>query len=133
VLQFLYPISLLAAAGIIVPVIIHLWNIKNGKTLKIGSISLLGAPSNQRSRNFRVSDWPLLLLRCLLIILIALLLSAPLFSSRHAGSKNAGWIIVEKQRFHELWIKNKKEIDSLQHKGYELRDFNPGSRSQLSV
>lgn len=125
-LQFLYPLGLLAAAGMIVPVVIHLWNIKNGKTLKIGSISLLGSPSNQRSRNFRVSDWPLLLLRCLLILLIAFLLAAPLYSTRHATAEKAGWVLVEKQRFHELWTTQKKEMDSLQRKGYELRDYNTG-------
>ena len=125
-LQFLYPIGLLAAAGMIIPVIIHLWNIKNGKTLKIGSISLLGSPSNQRSRNFRVSDWPLLWLRCLLILLVALLLAAPLFKSKHPSTEKAGWVLLEKQSFHELWTKNKKEIDPLLKKGYELRDFSTG-------
>lgn len=125
-LQFLYPIGLLAAAGMIIPVIIHLWNIKNGKTLKIGSISLLGSPSNQRSRNFRISDWPLLLLRCLLILLVAFLLAAPLFKSKQSSAEKAGWVLLEKQRFHELWTNNKKQIDSLQKKGYELRDFNIG-------
>ncbi|WP_158796691.1 BatA domain-containing protein [Pedobacter sp. L105] len=125
-LQFLYPLGLLAAAGLIVPVVIHLWNIKNGKTLKVGSISLLGDPSNQRSRNFRVSDWPLLLLRILLILFIAFLLASPLFSSRHAAAEKAGWVLVEKQRFHELWPAHKKEFDSLRQKGYELRDFNTG-------
>jgi hypothetical protein len=132
VLQLLYPIGLLAAAGIIIPVIIHLWNIKNGRTLKIGSVSLLGSPSNQRSRNFRITDWPLLLLRCLLLVLIAFMLAQPLFKSKRTASEKTGWIVVKKEQLGGAWKKNRKEMDSLLQKGYEIHDFNTGfSRVEL--
>jgi len=132
VLQFLYPIGLLAAIGIIVPVVIHLWNIKNGRTLKIGSISLLGLPSNQRSRNFRITDWPLLLLRCLLLVLLAFLLAQPLFKSSRRAAEQPGWVLVKKEQLGLAWKENRKEIDSLLQKGYEIHDFNIGfSRLEL--
>lgn len=124
--QFLYPIGLLGAIGIIVPVIIHLWNIKSGKTIKVGSISLLGIPSNQRSSNLRITDWPLLLLRCLLVVLLAFLLSEPLYRSRLAATEKHGWIVMEKQSLPLVWKTYRKEIDSLVKKGYEIRDFNVG-------
>lgn len=125
-LQLLYPLGLLAVAGIVIPVIVHLWNIKNGKTLKIGSIALLGTPSNQRSRNFKVTDWPLLLLRCLLFLWIAFLLAQPLFSSKVSSSTHPGWVLVEKQHFPLLWKSNKRTLDSLVKLGYQIRDFNLG-------
>lgn len=125
-LQFLYPIGLLAAIGIIVPVVIHLWNIKSGKTLKIGSIALLGTASNQRSSHLKIADWPLLLLRCLLLLLLALVLAGPLYRASTKSAEQPGWILLEKQNLGILWKKNRTEIDSLIKKGYEIRDLHPG-------
>lgn len=125
-LQFLYPVGLLAAAGILIPVIIHLWNIKNGKTIKVGSISLMVVPARQRSRSVRINDWPLLLLRCLLILLTAFLIAAPVFKQEKAQAEKPGWILVEKQGFSTLWAKNKTRLEALIKKGFEIRDFNAG-------
>jgi hypothetical protein len=125
-LQLLYPIGLLAALGIIIPVVIHLWNIKSGKTLKIGSISLLGTASNQRSTHLKIADWPLLLLRCLLIALLALLLGSPVYQSAHPAAEEEGWIVVEKQHLSAVWKANRKVMDSLVRKGFEIHDFNTG-------
>jgi len=125
-IQFLYPLGLLAAIGIIVPIIVHLWNIKKGKTLKIGSISLLGAAVNQRSGNLRISDWPLLLLRCLLLVLLAFLLAVPAYEKKVTKLSEPGWILVEKHSLNQVWKENKKEIDSLLKKGYGILDFNIG-------
>jgi hypothetical protein len=121
--QLLYPIGLLAAIGIILPILIHLWNIKSGKTLKIGSIAFLGVPSNQRSRSFKITDWPLLLLRCLLIGLLAFLLAKPAYHKKLAATDQGGWILVEKTNFNKLWKTKRKQLDSLLVKGYEIHDF----------
>jgi len=125
-LQLLYPIGLLAALGIIIPVVIHLWNIKSGKTLKIGSISLLGTASNQRATHLKIADWPLLLLRCLLVLLLALLLGRPVYQAAHPAAEEAGWIVVEKQHLGRVWKENRKALDALIRKGFEIHDFNTG-------
>ena len=65
-LQLLNPIWLFAIGGIVIPLIIHLWNIKKGKTLKVGSISLLGESSRQSAKSLKLIDLLLLFLRCLL-------------------------------------------------------------------
>ncbi len=121
--QILYPLGLLAALGILIPVLIHLWNVKTGKTLKIGSVFLLGTPSNQRSRSFRVQDWPLLLLRCLIIFLAALVLSVPVMHTREKVTKAPGWILVEKSGLSELWKSHRFSMDSLIKAGYEIHDL----------
>ncbi|TDO22853.1 BatA domain-containing protein [Pedobacter duraquae] len=121
--QLLYPLGLLAALGIIVPVIVHLWNIKNGKTLKIGSIALLGSPSNQRSRNLKVTDWPLLLIRCILLLLVSLLLALPVYRTKQITADRPGWIVVERALLKEVWTKHKRQLDSLLSKGYQLHDL----------
>jgi hypothetical protein len=121
--QLLYPIGLLAAIGIALPILIHLWNIKSGKTLKIGSVAFLGVPSNQQSRSLKITDWPLLLLRCLLICLLAFLLARPAQRQKIQTSEQPGWVLVEKANFKKLWGTKRKQLDSLITKGYEIHDF----------
>lgn len=124
-MQFLYPIGLLALAGLMIPLIIHLWNVKQGKTLKIGSIALLGESSRASSKSFKINDWLLLVLRCLLILLAAFILSQP-FIKKASVKQNMGWILVEQSNFPKVFKAHRKSIDSLTRLGYEIHDFNVG-------
>ena len=128
-MHFLYPIGLLALAGLIIPFIIHLWNVKQGKTIKIGSIALLGESSRASSKSFKVNDWLLLLLRCLLLALLVLLLARPYFKKIIKPENKTGWILLDKATFKEVLTSNKKTIDSLLEKGYEIHDFNVGFKT----
>jgi hypothetical protein len=130
--QFLYPIGLLALAGLMIPLVIHLWNIKQGKTIKIGSIALLGESSKASSKSFKINDWLLLILRCLLLVLIVFLLSQPYFKKTASGSHKVGWVLVDKTIFPSVVKAHRKTIDSLLKKGYEIHNFNVGF-AQLSL
>ncbi len=124
--QLINPLWLFAIGGISIPLIIHLWNIKKGKTLKIGSISLLGESSRQSARSLKLIDLLLLFLRCLLLIIVALILAGPLWNSKINTSANKGWILIEKQNLTETSSQFKAEIDSLSKLGYEFHFFEPG-------
>jgi len=124
-LQLLNPIWLLGIGGIVVPLIIHLWNVKTGKTLKVGSIALMGESSRQNSRSLKLNDLLLLFLRCLLIILLSVLLAEPVWRSMQMPNENRAWILVEKDAFSETYSNYKKEIDSLLNAGNELHLFQP--------
>jgi len=128
-LQLLYPIGLLALAGLIIPVIIHLWSVKQGKTLKIGSIALLGESASATSKSFKLTDWLLFILRCLLLILIAFILTQPFFSKKIKTTANSGWILVQPNQFSKVYQDHKKSIDSLLTLGFELHEFNLGFKS----
>ena len=130
-MSLLYPIGLLALAGLIIPVLLHLWNIKQGKTLKIGSIALLGENASSSARSFKITDWLLFVLRCLLLILIAFVLAQPLLKKEVKATKNSGWILVDIGQFPEVYQSQKKSIDSLLNLGFELHDFNLGFKSFL--
>jgi hypothetical protein len=121
----------LALAGLIVPVIIHLWNVKQGKTLKIGSISLLGESSRASSKSFRITDWLLFLLRCLLIILIGFILAQPYLKKILNNKSQGGWILVSRADFPGVFKNNHKTIDSLIKTGYEIHDFDIGFKQIL--
>ena len=124
--QLINPLWLFAIGGISIPLIIHLWNIKKGKTLKIGSISLLGESSRQSARSLKLIDLLLLFLRCLLLSIVALILAGPLWNSKINTSANKGWILIEKQNLTETSSQFKAEIDSLSKLGYEFHFFEPG-------
>ncbi|RYE16452.1 MAG: hypothetical protein EOP42_33930 [Sphingobacteriaceae bacterium] len=122
-LQLTNPLWLWAIAAIIVPVLIHLWHIKTGKTLKIGSIALLGESAKQSSRSFLITDWLLMLLRCLLLLLLAFLLTEPLWQKQAETTKTKGWILIEKEPIKEVYAHFKPQVDSLLKAGYELHQF----------
>jgi len=122
----LNPIWLFALAAIGIPIVIHLWNIRNGKVLKVGSISLITAASRKSSRSLNLLDLLLLLLRCLLLIAIAFLLATPLWKQSSVNAQVKGWILLPKENLHEGYTKFKSSIDSLTGKGYEFHYFNKG-------
>ncbi|RAJ82032.1 putative membrane protein (TIGR02226 family) [Chitinophaga dinghuensis] len=117
-LHLLQPIWLLLTAGIAVPVILHLWNRKPGRILKIGSIQLLKSATVRHARSLRISELLLLLLRCLLIILTALLLAHPLWENNFSR-EHRGWIILEDDAYPHF----KKTIDSLVESGCDIHRF----------
>ena len=118
-------IWLFALAALGIPVAIHLWNIKRGKTLKVGSISLITAAS-QNSRSLKLHDLLLLLLRCLLLSLVALVLAMPLWQRHINTSQIKGWVLIPQEDLKETYQKFKPEIDSLNKAGYEFHYFNKG-------
>lgn len=127
-LQLLNPIWLFGIAGILVPLIIHLWNVKTGKTLKVGSIMLMGESSRQNSRSLKLTDLLLLFLRCLLIIILSFMLAEPVWKIAAKKEESKAWVLLEEGVFPETYRKFKNEIDSLVSTGNEVRLFEPGFR-----
>jgi hypothetical protein len=125
-MHFLNPIWLFAVAAIAIPVLIHLWNIREGKTLKVGSIAIVEASSRKRSRSFKLIDLLLLLLRCLLLILLAMVLALPFFVKHPDNTKVKGWLLIPKENLKEAYGKFKPTTDSLLKAGYAFHYFNPG-------
>jgi hypothetical protein len=125
-MQFLSPIWFFAVAAISIPLIIHLWNIKPGKTLKVGSISLITEASKSTKRSLKLLDILLLILRCLLLIIIATLLTGPIWQKHVYAQKAKGWVLIPKEIFKETYQKFKPTIDSLDKAGYEFHYFNKG-------
>lgn len=125
-MQFLYPIGLLALAGMVIPLIIHVWNIRQGKALKIGSIALLAERAALRSRSYRLTDWLLLFLRLLILILIALLIARPWIVNQQRQKMDNGWILLEKVQFRQVYQQHKDQIDSLLAKGFSLHELKTG-------
>jgi hypothetical protein len=118
-LQFVNPIWLAAGIGIIIPVIIHLWNVRKGKVLRIGSTLLMSDATQQNTSSLRLSQWLLLLIRCLMILFLAMLMAGPEW---HVNKQQTGkgWVLIDEKDFRMIYSQFKSPIDSLLSKGYEL-------------
>jgi len=124
--MLLNSIWLFALAALSIPVAIHLWNIRPGKTLKVGSTSLIHTSAQKSSRSFKLHDVLLLLLRCLLLALVAFILAMPVWQKYISSSSIKGWVMMPKENIKESYQKFKPEIDSLVKAGYEFHYFNKG-------
>lgn len=115
---------LIAAVGILVPLLIHLWNRKPLRIMAVGSIRWLKGSSTHSSRSLQLKEWPLLLLRCLMLLLFSILL-AGLFWERSPGERavKANYYLIHWQILPQL---SRSAIDSLEIKGWELRILAPG-------
>ncbi len=113
-----------AGAGITIPIALHLWNVRQGKVLKVGSVALLTNQAVKNSSSIKINELLLLLLRCQLIILAAVLLAKPQWTPANTATKN-GWVLLPKASFNKTYIHFKPMVDSLLQAGYRLHYFNP--------
>ncbi len=121
-ISFASSIWLWALAGIAIPLLIHLWNVRKGRTKKIGSIILFTETAVSRARSLRFSDLFLLMVRCLLFLMLAVFVAQPFLSS-HPTSNQKGWLLIERSHAGSLYQVYGKEIDSLLGKNFELHEF----------
>lgn len=79
-MAFIEPALLWGAAAIGIPILIHFWHQKRGKPLPWAATQWLTEKQQQQSRGLRLDNIWLLIIRCLLLILLAVLLAQPLLS-----------------------------------------------------
>jgi len=120
----LQPGFLFLSLAVVVPVIIHLWYIQQGKVLKVGSVALLTKDITKTSSSIKLHDLLLLFLRCLLILLLAVLLSQPQWTGN--TRKEKGWVLIDKGDVAQTYARFKPTVDSLLQGGYALHYFNKG-------
>ena len=76
----------LAAAGIAVPILIHLLYRKHRREIEWAAMELLNRALVTRSGQVKIEDWLVLLLRCVAILLLAMALLRPVLND------NASWV-----------------------------------------
>ncbi len=83
-MQFLFPWMLAGSLGVAIPIAIHLLNRYRYRVVDWGAMELLRRALITRSKRIKIEDWLLLLLRCLIVLLIALALSRPVLTPEGA-------------------------------------------------
>ncbi|MDR6808634.1 hypothetical protein J2Y45_005846 [Dyadobacter sp. BE34] len=76
-MAFLQPYMLWGMLAAAVPVAIHFWYQKRGKTIEWAAMRWLGEQTTLQHRGLRLNEVWLMIIRCLLVILLALILSKP--------------------------------------------------------
>ena len=79
-MNFLYPLFLAGMAAVTVPIILHLIKRHTRKHVTFSSLMFLQASPPRLRQRSRVEQWPLLLLRCLILCLLAFIFARPFFS-----------------------------------------------------
>lgn len=90
-LSLLFPLGLLALTALVVPLLIHLARRHHYAPLDFAALRWLRAKAQPRQR-IRFDEWPLLLVRLLLLTALALLLAHPLLHG--ATAPGAPWVVV---------------------------------------
>lgn len=76
-MSFLNPSYLWALLGLVVPVAIHLWSNKEGRTIKVGSVKFLENSDVKQTNSIKLNELLLLLLRLLMITVLVFILAEP--------------------------------------------------------
>lgn len=115
---------LLAAAGLLIPLAIHLWNKRPPRLLATGSIRWFRGSTSQSARSLQLKELPLLLLRCLMLFVFCLLMAGVYWQGAPAEKENKrGLYLVEAGL---VAGKSQSWVDSLSRQRKEVRLLAPG-------
>ena len=84
-MSFLVPAFLAGLAALLIPVLIHLTRRQTKEAVEFPSLMFVQRVPHRSTRRKQIRNWPLLLLRCLAIALIALAFARPLVQREEDG------------------------------------------------
>ena len=91
--------------------------------MQVGSIALMLQSDRQQAKSFRLKDLLLLLIRCLLIIILAILLARPQYTKPLHVENTKGWLLIEKEQVKAVYEQYQPLIDSLNNAGFLFHYF----------
>lgn len=93
-MSFIHAAFLAAGLAVAIPWAIHLTRRRKYLRVRLGSLRFLEPLVRDRQRMRRVEQWPLLLLRCLAVLLLALLFSRPFLPRPATAPQGAGEFLI---------------------------------------
>lgn len=115
------PIWLWGMAGLVIPVVIHFLSRKDMRIIRIGSLRHLEQAPTRQAIRIHLNDYLLLAIRCLIIVIIALLLSGVFLKQQETATR---WVLVERGlAHHKPWA---TLLDSLASQQFEIRSLEKG-------
>ncbi|MCP2043093.1 BatA domain-containing protein [Pontibacter sp. HSC-36F09] len=125
-MTFLSPYWLLAASAILVPIAIHLWNRRQGKTVKVGSLRWLEPSASKRWSSIKLNDVWLLLLRCCILLLLAGALAKPVWEGSPTTQQTKKAVFISQELLYSAALRDiKPTVDALLQRGYTLHRYTP--------
>ena len=115
-MSFLFPLYVLGALGIAIPILLHLRRRPPKEHVPFSSLMFLEKSPERLTRRTRVERWLLLALRCLILILLALMFSRPFLKSSTGliGAEEGSRIVVlidgsASMKRSDLWERAREE------------------------
>ena len=116
---------MLALLGLLVPLAIHLWNRRPGRTVQVGSVRWLAASANRRLRSLKLEQLLLLLLRAAVVAVLAVALAGPAWQRPSPPAR--GQVLVSPELLTSATLPLVRPmIDSLRRKGYAVSRLTQG-------
>ena len=118
-MSWLFPLYLAGAAAILAPILLHLRRRPPQDRVEFSSLMFLEAQTPVPVSKRRLENWLLLLLRCLALILLALMFSRPFWPSEQsatASASRATLILIDRSasmRRDDLWKRALTEAEKL--------------------
>ena len=91
-MQFAQPLFLIGYAAILIPILIHLFNLRRFKTYYFSNVRMLRDVAQKTKRESRVKNLIVLCLRCLAIIALVTAFARPYFPTQN-DDKKAGNLV----------------------------------------
>lgn len=111
---------LIGLIAILVPIAIHLWSKKTRKTIPFGTVRFLNEDDTQAIKSLIPTEWLLLLLRVMMLIVLVLIMSEPLWQQQGQAPE---MVLIDPAYESHPNLKTLK--DSLKEQT-EVRWFSPG-------
>lgn len=132
-MNWLFPLYLAGAAAIIAPILLHLRRRPPQERVEFSSLLFLDAQTPVPVSKRRLENWLLLLLRCLALLLLALMFSRPFVQSESAvmpSANQATLILLDRSasmRREDLWKRAVAEAERI------IREAKPADRVALAA
>ena len=93
-MSFIHSLFILGSLAAAVPVLIHMSKSRNYQRVRIGTLRFLSSVVQERRRIKTIENWPLLLARIAILILLALLFARPFWPNSKPTSPQASETII---------------------------------------
>ena len=93
-MNFIHAAFLATGLAVAVPWLLHLTKKRKYLRIRLGSLQFLQPLVRDRHRMSRIEQWPLLIARCLAILLLALIFSRPFFSKPEPSPPMQGEVLI---------------------------------------
>ena len=95
--NFLHPDCWPIGWAVFVPLLIHLWNRKEGRTILVGSIQWIPEQEQRKINRIQFSDFWRFLVRTLMLLCLCLLILQYLWPNKEQETYSNKWILVDPQ------------------------------------
>jgi hypothetical protein len=95
--NFLHPDWWPIGLALLVPLLIHLWNRKEGRTIKVGSIQWIPEQEQRKINSIQFSDFWRFLVRTLILLCLCILVLQYLWPNENQEKRSNKWILIDPQ------------------------------------